>query len=295
MSYQILENYRDDQINKILNNESGNFGDKQKDYINKLSETEKRTIKSLLIEHIKLDKLDTSEPEIYIETEMQSAVSHLDNLTSHLKDDIFPLLSRTSGGAPFTVLRNILCYCDCIARLQYGQKGHSGDLEKLFENFGPYDYIQKRYHEYKKYLIQLYRHDLVHTVRPWSKIMFININNQVYLNYIGWQIIAELNDTTNIVGTDFFGLKSLLAHESNRKGLIHLRLDKNSRSPIINVYCFLFDLVNYIDKLKNSLHTNSHDMEKFLKNLIDIIIESNCRLLRPDVPTLDLDNNKITG
>jgi hypothetical protein len=293
MSYQSLEKYRDELIDNILDGKWNGFSSGQNNYIKGLSETEKRRIKELITKHTRLDKLETDNPEVFIETKMHSATGYLDDLLSHLEGDIFPLLSKTKGKAPFTVLRNILCYCDCIARLQYGKKGSSGDLEQLFENFGPYEYIQKRYREYKKYLIQLYRHDLVHTVRPWSKVMFIKASNQVSLDLVGWHIRAHLNNDTEKSSDNFSELKKLLAQESKRKNLVHLRVDRNgSHSPIINIYCFLFDLVNYTEELKTRLIGDRQIMENFMKNLIEIIVEGNFRLLKQDIPTLDLDNNK---
>lgn len=293
MSYQFLEKYRDELVDKILKEGSKSFSDGQNNFLKRLSETEKRKIKELIVEHIKLDKLETDKPEVFVETEMHSAARHLDNLLSQLEGDIFPLLSKTDGKAPFTVLRNVLCYCDYVAQLQFGKIGTSGSLEQLFDNFGTYEYIQRRYREYKKYLIQLYRHDLVHTIRPWSKIMFVKHNNQISLNYVGWHIRAHLNRNAETMRDNFSELKKLLSQESKRKNLVHLQIDKNiSFSPIINVYCFLFDLVNYTDGLKKKLDTDHQVMEDFMKNLIEIIIEGSFRLLRQDVLTLDLDNNK---
>lgn len=290
MSYQSLEQYRNGLVDKILKE---GLGKRQNNYIKKLKEPVKRRIKEIIIKHVKLNKLKTDNPEIFVETKMHSVSGHLDDLLSHLERDIFPLLSKTKGKAPFAVLRNVLCYCDYIARLQYGKKGTSGDLEQLFENFGPYEYIQKRYREYKKYLIQLYRHDLVHLVRPWSKVMFVKANNQTSVDFVGWHIRVHLNKDTKKNSTNFTKLKKLLAQESKRKNLVHLRVDrKASLSPIINVYCFLFDLVNYIEELKKKLSSNHKLTEKFMKNLIEIIVESSFRLLKQDIPLLELDKNK---
>lgn len=295
MSYQFLEKYRDERVDKILREGSKSFRSGQNNYIKGLGETEKRKIKELIVEHIKLDKLETDSPEVFVETEMHSAAGHLDNLLSHLEGDIFPLLSKTDGKAPFTVLRNVLCYCDCIARLQYGRKGSSGDLDQLFDHFGPYEYIQKRYRRYKKYLVQVYRHELVHTVRPWSKVMFVKDNNNLSLSYVRWSVTGQLNTETQSSSNDFQKLKKLLAIEGNRKNLVHLGVDRHeSESPviIINTYCFLFDLVNYIEELKKKPGENDQLKENFMKNLIEIIVESSFRLLRHNVPTLDLDDNK---
>jgi hypothetical protein len=60
----------------------------------------------------------------------------------------------------------------------------------------------------------------------------------------------------------------------------------------INTYCFLFDLVNYIEELKKQLENDQDLMSQFMKNLIEIEVESNFRLLRGNIPTLDLDSNK---
>lgn len=293
MSYKLLEEYREQLVDQILNGRWNGFSNGQNNYIKNLGESEKRTLKNLIVQSIQLNNLDTDQPKVFVETKFHSAIDHLNDLLSHLEADIFPLLSKTAVKAPFTVLRNILCYCDCVARLQYGKKGSSGDLEQLFENFGPYEYIQKRYKEYKKYLIQLYRHDLVHTVRPWSKIMFVKLNEGITLDVVGWFVTAQLNKDTEQSATDFNQLKNLLKEENKRKNLVHLRVDKtNSKSPVINTYCFLFDLVNYIEEFKKELANDCQVMENFMKNLIEIIVESRFRLLKQDIPTLDLDDNK---
>lgn len=293
MSYQNLEKYRDELVNKVLIGEWDNFRNGHRAYVKNLSETEKRRIQQLISQCVRFENLDTDEPKVWVETSFHSADGHLNNILDQIEKDVFSLLANTDEKAPFTVLRNVLCFCDCVACLRYGKRGGGGDLEQLFDELGPYAYIRRRYCEYKKYLIQLYRHDLVHTIRPWSKMMFVKCNDVLTLGIVGWHITAQLNNKTQAHKADFNKLKNLLAVENNRKNLVHLRVDKKrNQSPVINTYCFLFDLVNYIEELKEQLKTDKETMEQFMKNLIEMIVESSFRLLKHDIPTLDLDNNK---
>ena len=293
---KVIESYRDNLISRILYHQKHPLK-KVNTYTSSLSITEKKHLEIIAMDHIKLT-VEKSEVMICVETHFESAEEHLESLIGQLKDDIFPLF-RVKGNAPFTILRNTLSFCDYISRLHFGKKGSSGDLSRLFDSFGSYDYIKERYLEYKKYLIQLYRHEVIHTIRPWSKGMLLRKSGNLKFGNVGWNIKSKLpKEVEKKISKEkdkdkFDKLYSLLKEENNRKNLFHLRLSKKSNSPVINTYCFFFDLVDYLKNFIELVNSDADIERALLENLISVEVENYFNLLSTDTPIMDFDSNKI--
>ena len=98
-------------------------------------------------------------------------MKYIDDLIQQIESDIFPLFFFTQGSAPLTILRNLFCFLDHTARLQYSNEPTS--LQQIFTvgSFGAYERIQKRYSQIYPFLIQMYRNELVHHIRPFPKMI----------------------------------------------------------------------------------------------------------------------------
>lgn len=289
-----LIKYRNDKVNRILVKNKHPLP-KVKKYISKISNTKIRQIETIAKNQVKL-LVEDNKLKIRVETHYESAEKHLEYIINQLSDDIYPLFA-TKDKAPFTILRNTLCFCDYISRLRFKKKGSSGDLQTFFESFGSYEYIKIKYSEYKDYLIQLYRHEVVHTLRPWSKVMLLKRGGLIKYGNVGWNLKTRLpqkleNGLKSHKDT-FSYLSSELRSEKNRKKLFHLRLSEKSNSPVINIYCLFFDLVNYVSDYKSSIEEDIDQQVKLMKNLIEIEVENYFNLLFEGIQIMDFDNNKI--
>ncbi|MFH1255315.1 MAG: hypothetical protein V1667_02515 [bacterium] len=215
---------------------------------------------------------------------------HLQDLVNQLKNDIYPLFKVPSvtRGAPFTVLRNIFNYIDYIALLRFGAKKGNygngmGDVDRLLDDFGPDD-MKERYRLYKDYLIQIYRHDLVHLVSPRSKIMkILNSNKKEEIKIIGFCITSEtFNDKNgerkNKILDDFEQGCSLMKSVEFRKNrFFNLRL--NNGVPNINSISVFFDLINYIKDYQASLSKEENLNRIFAENFIASNLNSALKLV----------------
>jgi hypothetical protein len=199
-------------------------------------------------------------------------------LRNQLKDDVFPLVN-TKGNAPFNVLRTTFCYLDHVAALRYGKKGHTGDLQKLFSDFGAYSFIKKLYILYHQDLIQLYRHDLIHFTQPLPKIRRIDIESNVKVVYwlTAGNLPKEIEKLTKgkTIESCFDDLSKMMRVENTRKDLFHLRLASDSGYELwVNTWCLFFDLVIYLEDYANLLEKNNEEKKSFLINYIHSFADS---------------------
>src|SRR5690554_503210 len=97
-----------------------------------------------------------------------SPQQYIQNLIDQLRGDIFPLLN---ANAIFTVARNTFCFIDHVSSLKLGPNynGNQTDrIETILKEFAHFDsYINSKYTKYAKYIVQVYRHDIVHNIRPF--------------------------------------------------------------------------------------------------------------------------------
>ncbi|MBN1915879.1 hypothetical protein JW796_02690 [Candidatus Dojkabacteria bacterium] len=194
---------------------------------------------------------------------------YVSDLIDQLKGDIFPLLESQIG--LFTIARNIFCFTDHIASLMYIHTGkkQTERIKIVLNDFMPYDkYVNSKYKRYRSYLVQVYRHDLVHNVRPLPHIIdtirkgatrkdrqeswFFQSN---YLKHDAPKSLEELSEYFKIA--------------KNRKGYCHLRYHRNE--ILVNNFCLFFDLINYLQDLKEKLRTDSNLQEIFANNYQKIV------------------------
>lgn len=212
-------------------------------------------------------------------------IEYIEDLIDQLRKDIFPLFS-TKGAAPFTVLRNTFCVVDHVSKLIYNStSSQTKRMKKLLCKLSKFDsFINTKYRMYSSYIVQIYRHDLVHNVRPLPKIIkIIEKNNNKTSNVISWfAISSEIHYTAP---KDFDSLKNYIKNTKNRKNLGHLRYIGNQ--IFINNYCMFFDLINFLEEYKDSLSKDKNLQETFAKNY-ENIVRSNLNKIENFV----LDKNK---
>lgn len=256
---------------------------------NNLAGDEEKTIKKYLQDLASVEDANGNEPILNYLDKKVAPREHLQDLLDQLKNDIYPLFKVplvTPGAAPFTVLRNVFSYLDYVAMLRFGPKGAygngMGDIDKLLDNFGPAD-MKARYRQYKDYLIQIYRHDLVHLTSPRFKIMkVINKNNEEEIRIVGFRIASDtFNDKSgekkNLVLQDFEQGCSLMRSVKFRENVFfHLRLRDNI--PMINSISVFFDLINYIKDYQTSLANEEELNRRFAENFIATSLNSALKL-----------------
>lgn len=267
---------------------------------NTLTKEEEKIVKSYMQDLARIKDANNIEPLLtYLDLDKKiTPREHLQDLLDQLRNDIYPLFkpSVTSGGAPFTVLRNIFSYLDYVALLRFGPRGAYGNgmskIDKLLDDFGPKD-MKGRYKQYKDYLIQIYRHDLVHLTSPRLKIMKIIRNKEEKIEIVGFFIASDtFNDKKEEkkkrILHDFEQGCLLMKSEKFREdNFFHLRLRKNT--PIINSISMFFDLANYIKEYQTSL-ANEEELNKiFAKHFVATSLNSALKLL--DKQTLDMSKN----
>lgn len=205
--------------------------------------------------------------------EYLSPSEYIDNLIDQLRQDIFPLF-RVGGSAPFTISRNIFCFIDHISVLKYGygnmRGGQTERIKKLISEFANFDsYIQSKYERYASYIVQVYRHDLVHNVRPFPH-KFDIINKTVKKQkYISWFFVSSEIDKNYQGRKTFKKLTKHFINTKNRKNLCHLRYIGNQ--IVINNYCLFFDFVNFLKEYQKLLRNNKKLRDKFINNYQKII------------------------
>ncbi len=197
---------------------------------------------------------------------------YIDNLVDQLRQDIFPLF-KVKGFAPFTIARNIFCFIDHVSGLKYGNKKEKGyqtkRIKKLISEFANFDtYIQGKYKLYAPYIVKVYRHDLVHNVRPFPHEFEIIDKANKKQKGVSWFFVSS-DIGKNYQGRKTF--KKLTKHfknTKNRKNLCHLRYIGNQ--IVINNYCLFFDFVNFLKKYQKLLKADKGLQNKFIKNYEEI-------------------------
>ena len=267
---------------------------------NIFKDNEEAIVKKYLYDIAKVHDVNNIEPILNYLGSQVTPRDHLHNLLNQLKDDVYPLLKVpevTPGGAPFSILRDIFCFIDYIALLRFGPVNDYGrglgNIERLFDDFGPDD-MKARYRKYKTYLVQIYRHDLVHLTSPRLKIMKVKKENEEKNEIIGFSIISDtINDNQQITKTQILnnfeqGSSLMRSSKFRENTFFHLRLYNNI--PTINTISTLFDLVNYIKDYQTALGKEEELNRKFAENFIAANINSSLKLLNS--PAIDLFENK---
>jgi len=196
---------------------------------------------------------------------------YIQDLIDQLKSDIFPLF-KNKGFAPFTIARNIFCFIDHISALRYGIKKKKGEqtkrIRKLISEFAKFDsYTNSKYKRYADYIVQIYRHDLVHNVRPLPhEIQIIEKNGRKSSGICWFFISSELKHNAP---KNFDRLAEYFTKVSNRKNLCHLRYIGNQ--IVINNYCLFFDLINFLKVYKDLLKDDEKLQKDFIENYKKII------------------------
>lgn len=205
---------------------------------------------------LKLRKIKTQKnlPGKYLEAEKNkklytlpneffSPQDYLQNLIDQISGDIYPLL-ETDGGAPFTVVRNCFCYIDHLSQLVYGPKmPQSLRMKKVISELGKVDAnINGNYAKYSEYLIQIFRHDLIHSVRPFPKSIIAESSNSAR-NVEAWFFMV----TNHEIGQTFQDSLKNMMKRQYRKNRNHLRLA--GYQVFLDTKSLLFDLVIYLEEL----------------------------------------------
>lgn len=213
----------------------------------------------------KYDSYVKNQKLIVLPGQFYSPESYFEDLINQLRDDIYPLFRATTGGAPFTVTRNTLCFVDHTSQLLYGPRGNqTPKLKKVISQLGTVDdHLNDLYKKYASYLVQIYRHDLVHNIRPFPK-----------------QIMVKARAKTEIRETWFFmrticngksfedNFKDMLKKKS-RKGRAHLRLAGDQVN--IDTFSLFYDTVILLDQLKNKAKSDAKFKQKVTKNYYSIM------------------------
>ncbi len=273
--------FRNEVLDKIL---------KDKNLV-RLADGDRARVYEFINDITAIEEASRIEPYLKYNCGLITPSEYIGVLIDQLRDDVYPLLNSpevTAGGAPFTVLRNIFCYIDLVSMLRYGPDKNSsygkgtGNISKLLMSFGPKD-MKARYRKYSKYLIQIYRHDLVHTVEPRLKIMKIISNNTNIIQLIGWSIRSDCMNKQkykSIIYNFDIGAKLMRSDSFRKNEFLHLRFDENSMSPVINTIAFFFDLVNYLFDYQNSLTKDEDINKEFALNYVQMVAYSSLTLLK---------------
>lgn len=236
---------------------------------------------------------------VYGDTEcrIDTPTKYIDDLIQQIGNDIFPLFFFTQGSAPFTVLRNLFCFLDHVARLRYGNEPDSLKKVLISGSFGVYKQIRKRYKQICPFLIQMYRHELVHHIRPFPKYIKYMIQRgngdirESGLQEIGFHISSDINKKLeNKPAQTFEGICKFLKTESNRSNFCHLRSKRGKtgiyKSFVFNTLCFMGDVVDYLNKYKERLRESRKEQIDFAYNYKNIYNNNMHKLKEP----LILDN-----
>lgn len=264
-----LHEFRDAQINTSLLT------------LEPLAEEDRGRIKIMLELLSEIGSTDTGEPLLTFNDKQVTPRDHIGNLVDQLRGDIYPILERN---APFASLRNIMCYAEYAALLRYGTAGarsESGNLNRLFGHFS-YGRFERDYRRYASYLIQLYRHDLVHLTAPRMKVIQTTIRGTTGISVAGFSI-----DSSCIHG-DYDALCSQMKQESFRSGLAHLRLDATNIH--IHAQSLYFDLIHFLTDWQGELSHSDLENRSFAENFIAATLRSAVKVF--DKPPIDQGANK---
>jgi len=213
---------------------------------------------------------------------------YIQNLIDQLENDIFPVLCRgqddpTISSDAFTVLRNVFCFIDHVSSLLFRHKRYKkrrGGYRNITQteymilslnSFMKEDiYINSKYREYSSYLVQIYRHDLVHHVHPLPHFIWVrNIGERKNTRKRKVSGFVVYNKKPKRLSDKIGDLIDDFKSRRNRNNLCHLRYMHNS--IVINSYCIFFDCVNYLLYVRDQLKANAIKREKLLENYSNIV------------------------
>jgi hypothetical protein len=245
--------------------------------------------------------------------QIDTPVKYINSLVDQIEEDVYPLLFFTKGHAPFTVLRNLFCFLEHTARLRYGND--DGKLYQLFtrnnpkskrkfndEQFGTYEHIQKRYFDVHQFLIQMYRNELIHHIRPFPKYIPFEVRNSknivitAGIQEIGFFISSNINSKLlNKDISSFNEVYEFMKVKNNRTDFTHLRSvqdleTKEYKCFVFNVLCFMVDIVHYLKNYADLLDKKYEKQVEFIDNFKSIV---NDNLTKPNT-TIVLDKSRIT-
>lgn len=194
-----------------------------------------------------------------------SPQQYIQNLIDQLEGDIYPLLKTH---ATFTVARNTFCFIDHVSSLKLGPNYNNNQTDRIeailkeFAGFNPY--INSKYNKYAQYVVQVYRHDIVHNIRPFPhQIRIVDKNGAS--NKTSWFILSQ-EGPQNLT---FEQASSYFQNVNNRKNLCHLRYYGDQ--VFVNNWCLFFDLVNFLHEYKKELDTDNSAQGNFVDNYKKIL------------------------
>ena len=212
--------------------------------------------------------------------------AYLQNLIDQLESDIYPLFRQTTGGAPFTVIRNTFCFIDHVSQLLHKPSSPQNvNMKKVIAKLGSIDsYLNNHYKLYAPYLIQLYRHDLVHNIRPFPKSLIILDTNR------NERAESWFFNATKVDGRTFSANLADMKKKATRNGRNHLRYIGNQ--IYIDTFSVYFDTIIFIEEIISELASNPKLRARIVKNYYKIMQYSYSSLV--DFK-LDIRDNKPVG
>lgn len=191
---------------------------------------------------------------------------YFQDLIDQLRDDIYPLF-LTVGGAPFTVTRNIFCYVDHLSQLVHGVGGSQNKrMKKVIKELGATDStLSTSYSRYADYLVQIYRHDLVHNVRPLPKLIKIE-KNGVVKREVWFRTISPVKEDVQL---GFESNRTRMSDAVRRSSLKHLKVVNGTVT--IDTFRLFFDVILLLDDYKNRVMSDEKLRNKIVSNYYRII------------------------
>lgn len=204
--------------------------------------------------------------KVSVGSEDFSPSEYIQNLLDQLKNDVFPLFNGTPF---FTIARNTFCFIDHVSALKFGITSDRGEqtarIKKLLGEFATFDpYINEKYKRYAGFITQVYRHDLVHNIRPFPhKIKVIDKNGNQSIQ-VSWFAVTHQTKKDLPKPATFESLSEYFSSTRNRSGLCHLRYCGNQ--IVINNFCLFFDLISFMKEYKSILDTDPDQQKLFISN-----------------------------
>lgn len=207
---------------------------------------------------------------VSVGTEYFRPEEYIQNILDQLRNDIFPLFN---GTPLFTIARNTFCFIDHISAIKFGINKTRGEqtirIKKLLSEFASFDqYSNEKYRRYASFIIQVYRHDLVHNIRPFPHTIEVIETNGSKTNKTSWFAIVQQVRNMPDPAT-FDNMANYFLNIRNRSGLCHLRYMGDQ--VVINNFCLFFDLVNYLKEYKKSLNGDKEEKQNFVINYQKIV------------------------
>lgn len=215
-----------------------------------------------------------------------SPPEYIQDLLDQLRNDIFPLFQ---GSPLFTIARNTFCFIDHVSALKYGISRHRGEqtirMRKILGEFARFDaYTNEKYQRYADFIIQVYRHDLVHNIRPFPHEIDVIEKDGAQTKKTSWFAIVQSLTQPLLGPTTFENFTRYFSNETNRKNMCHLRYYGDQ--IIINNFCLFFDLINYLIEYKRTLEADNSEKQIFIANYQSIVDKA------PEIRNFTLDKTK---